>query len=66
MSDIIERVIRAVLVSTHEYCAHQDSCENCPYMIMPAPGRSFATCVFDGTPDNWKIEKLGGDGNECS
>ena len=61
---IIEKMIRAVLESTHAYCAQKDNCENCPYMIMPAPGRSFATCVLDGTPDKWKLEKLGGNRDE--
>ena len=65
LSDVdFGKMIRAVLESTHAFCADRDNCKGCPYMIMPAPGRSFATCVLEGTPDNWKIEKLGGEHNE--
>lgn len=64
--DTIKAIIYEVLNRTKVFCASRDSCEGCPYMIMPAPGKSFATCALSGRPEHWRIEIFGGEKNGLS
>ena len=57
-------VVLDVLEGIYAFCANNDNCEGCPFMIKPAPGKSFATCALFGRPEYWRVDIWGGENNE--
>lgn len=61
--ELTQDIIDNVLETLQAYCTCREECVGCRYSFWKA-GRKFPLCVFVVTPDNWKLEKVEGDGDE--